>query len=172
MEVKYWTMAAELGDMEAHYQLSVMYGLGHGVDVDKKKRIHHLEEAAIGGHHEARNSLGKEEWNNGQFERAMKHTIIAAKLGNDESVNNLRMGYEKDVLSEEDFAEALRAHRVAVDAMKSPQRDAAERVRVFALPELSRYQVHVGDRKQNPDSKQQFSMDRPCVRAFFESLRE
>ncbi len=149
-----------------------MYGRGHGVDVDRKKEIHHLEKAAIGGHHKAKNSLGQEEWNNGQYERAMKHTIIAAKLGDDESVNNLRMGYEKGVLSKEDFAEALRAHQVAVDAMKSPQRDAAERVRTFALPESGRHQIHVGDRKQNPDSKLRFSMNRPCVRAFWEALRE
>ena len=32
--------------------------------------------------------------------------------------------------------------------------------------------THVGDRKQNPNSKLQFSMDRPCVSAFFESLRK
>ena len=32
--------------------------------------------------------------------------------------------------------------------------------------------IHLGDRKQNPNSKLQFSTNRPCVKAFFESLRK
>ncbi len=32
--------------------------------------------------------------------------------------------------------------------------------------------LHVGDRKQNPDRKLQFSKNRPCVRAFYAALRE
>ena len=36
--LEYWTKAAGLGDVEAHYQLSIMYGQGRGVDKDKKKK--------------------------------------------------------------------------------------------------------------------------------------
>ena len=48
--VEYWTKAAELGDIVAHYQLSCMYGLGEGVEKDEKKERYYLEHAAIGGH--------------------------------------------------------------------------------------------------------------------------
>ena len=47
---EYWTKAAALGDEIAHYQLSCLYKEGGGVvEKDKKKRVYHLEEAAIGG---------------------------------------------------------------------------------------------------------------------------
>jgi hypothetical protein len=127
---KHWKKAADLGDIEAHYQLSVMYCLGgDGVDKDKKKRIFHLEEAAIGGHPAARFNLGNVEANDGRFERAIKHWIIAANLGYDNSMKKLRWGYEKGYLSKDGFAAALRAHQVAVDEMKSPQREAHEAVK-------------------------------------------
>ena len=47
---EYWTKAAELGDVGSHYELSVMCGEGEGVRIDKKKQLHHLEQAASGGH--------------------------------------------------------------------------------------------------------------------------
>eukprot|EP00986_Skeletonema_menzelii_P000643 scaffold184_cov122-Skeletonema_menzelii.AAC.3 len=39
-----WTKAVELGSVQAHYQLSIMYQLGEGVKRDKKKGVHHLEQ--------------------------------------------------------------------------------------------------------------------------------
>jgi len=44
---EYYTRAAELGEMEAHYNLSCMYRDGLGVEKDKGKEIYHLEEAAL-----------------------------------------------------------------------------------------------------------------------------
>ncbi len=76
---EYFAKAAELEDTQAHYTLSVMYNDGEGVEKDGEKRIYHLEEAAIGGHADARFNLGIEEWKNGRYERAAKHFIIAAK---------------------------------------------------------------------------------------------
>jgi hypothetical protein len=46
---QYWAKAAGLGDIEAHFNLSLMYRKGEGFEKDKKKELHHLEEAAIGG---------------------------------------------------------------------------------------------------------------------------
>eukprot|EP00985_Skeletonema_marinoi_P030328 scaffold31639_cov78-Skeletonema_marinoi.AAC.1 len=45
---EYYTRAAELGDVDAHYWLSNLYHDGHGVENDRGKEIYHLEEAAIG----------------------------------------------------------------------------------------------------------------------------
>ena len=115
-----------MGDIVAHNDLSIMYHLGEGVEKDEKKTLYHLEEAAIGGHDIARHNLGYLEWKNGRIERAAKHWIIAAKLGYDDSLNALKECYKDGIISKEDFAAALRGHQAAVDATKSPQREAAE----------------------------------------------
>jgi tetratricopeptide (TPR) repeat protein len=131
--IEYWMRAAELGDAEANYQLSVMYREGRGVDRDEKKELHHLTEAAISGDPSARHNLACYEWRNGRYERAAKHWIIAANLGNDKSVEALKEGYVTGFVSKEDFAAALRAHQAAVDATKSPQREAAEAASISLL---------------------------------------
>ena len=125
--VEYWTKAAELGDIVAHYQLSCMYGLGEGVEKDEKKERYYLEHAAIGGHPQARHSLGVLEWANCRFDRAINHWIIAANLGDDNSMKRVKNIYQGGCgfISKDDFASTLRAHHAAVNAMKSPQRKAA-----------------------------------------------
>jgi tetratricopeptide (TPR) repeat protein len=123
---EYFSKAAKLGDIEAHYSLSCCYHLGHGVEKDEKKRVFHLEEAAIGGHPSARYSLGCNEGRNGRIERAIKHFSIAAGQGHDDAIEALRKLYAVGSISKENFAAALRAHQAAVDATKSPQREAAE----------------------------------------------
>eukprot|EP00984_Skeletonema_dohrnii_P034284 scaffold33516_cov111-Skeletonema_dohrnii-CCMP3373.AAC.2 len=107
---EYLTKAAELGDALAHYLLSLFYRDGQGVEKDEKKGFYYLEEAAI----------------------AAKHFIIAANLGHDDSIQALKECYKRGgLVSKEDFAAALRAHQAAVDATKSPQRDAAEALKKF-----------------------------------------
>ena len=125
--VEYWTKAAELGDVVAHYQLSLSYRKnGRGVEKDEKKDVYHSEQAAIGGHPYARYSLGAMEWNSGRYERAIKHYIIAAKLGDGDSMKRLKDGFQHGFISKDDFASTLRAHHAAVHSTKSPQREAAE----------------------------------------------
>jgi len=125
---KYSTMAAEMGDADSHYRLSILYWRGRGVEKDEKKEMHHLEKAAIGGHPAARYNLGVHDLNKGRLDRAVKHYIIAANLGHDASIQEVKDLYAKRFVCKEDFAAALRAHHAAVDAMKSPQREAAEAV--------------------------------------------
>jgi hypothetical protein len=119
------TKAAEQGDADAHYDLSIMYHEGVGVEKDMKKVIYHLEQAAIGGHPIARYNLGCFEKNDGRIERAVKHFVIAANVGDDDSLKRLRECYVMGYVQKEDFAAALRAHQAAVDATKSPQRERA-----------------------------------------------
>mmetsp|Transcript_4489 Transcript_4489/g.6557 ORF Transcript_4489/g.6557 Transcript_4489/m.6557 type:complete len:315 (-) Transcript_4489:88-1032(-) len=121
--LRYWEMGAKLGDARAHYQLSWMYQDGHpGVEQNVKKGVHHMKEAAIGGHPEARHNLGAYEYQEGKLERAVKHWIIAANLGCVESMEVLEMCFAQGDISEEGFNTALRAHRAVVDATRSPQR--------------------------------------------------
>ena len=91
--------------------------------------MYHLEQAAIGGHPIARHNLGCKEKKNGRVDRAIQHMIIAAKLGCDSSLDALKDGFRGGLVSKEDFAAALRVHQAAVDATKSPQREAAEEAR-------------------------------------------
>ena len=56
----------------------------------------------------------------------MKHYIIAAKLGDDKSLDKVKLGFQMGLVSKDDYEAALRGHQAAVDATKSAQRDAAE----------------------------------------------
>jgi len=111
----------------AQFNLSVMYRKGQGVEKDEKMELYYLEEAAIGGDPYARHALGCDEEENGRFKRAVKHWIIAAKLGHDDSIQSLKEMYRSGGVIKEDFASALRGHQAAVDATKSPQRELAEK---------------------------------------------
>jgi len=125
---KYLTKAAALGDVDAHFNLSLLYLWGQGVEEDEEKRAYHLEQAAIGGHPKSRCHLGCVEEGDGRNDRAVKHFIIAANLGYDGAIQALKKCYAGGVVSKEDFAVALRAHQAAVDATKSPHREAAAKV--------------------------------------------
>ena len=124
--ISYLTKAAELGDVWAHFQLSFIYSDDFGAEKDEGKYIHHTEEAAIGGHPTARHNLGSDEWGNGNHERAVKHWIISATQGCDESIKALMEAFRQGFLKKDILAAVLRLHKRAVDATKSPQRKEAE----------------------------------------------
>ena len=121
----YFLNAAALGDVEAHFQLSCLYLDGKGVEKDEKKELHHLKKAAIGGHPDARHNLGCFEGLNGRNDRAVKHFIIASKLGFDNSLENIENLYRDGFVSKEELDAALRGHKAAIEATKSPQREEA-----------------------------------------------
>ena len=123
---EYYVKSAELGYAHAHWRLGCLYHEGKGVEQNEGKEIHHMEEAAIGGHPKARFSLAAHELNNGCTERAVKHWIIAATQGDDNSIKILMKAFKWGLLEKEDLDSALRAHKAAVDATKSPHRDMAE----------------------------------------------
>jgi hypothetical protein len=129
--LEYWTKAAALGDMGAHYKLAGLYYEGEGVEKDEKKKVYHLEEAAIGGHAVARQHLAVFEMTNGRpdTDRAVKHLIIAANLGDEDSMKVLWKFYAEGLVSKDDLNVTLRTHQAAVDASKSSQRKAAEEAR-------------------------------------------
>ena len=128
---EYWTKAVELGNVESHCKLGNLHLFGQGVEKDEGKLFHHWEEAAIGGHPYARHNLGAYEWQNGSKERAVKHWIIAATQGLDESIKILMGKFREGHVSKEDLDATLRAHKAAVDTTKSPQRNIAEEFQNF-----------------------------------------
>lgn len=123
---EYWTKAAELGDMEAHYQLGSMYWRGDGVERDEEKAVYHYENAAIGGDPYARHNLGCYEERKGNIERSVKHYIIAANLGHEGSMKALWKHYSAGNITKEKLEVTLRTHQAALDEMKSPEREVAE----------------------------------------------
>ena len=125
---EYWTRAIALGDIHAHYQLSILYRDGEGVEKDEKRELHHLEEAAIGGHPNARYNLGLKEGNNDRLDRAVKHWIIATNLGYEKSLKGLKALYKAGHVSKEDFNAALRGYQAAINAAKSPQREEVDKL--------------------------------------------
>jgi len=124
--LQYWTRAVEFGGVQAHDALALLYHKGEGVEKDIKKKVYHLEQAAIGGHPYARHMLGIEEAGDGRYKRAKKHFMIAANLGFHDSLKWLMKFYEYGHASKEDYASALSAYQAAVDATKSPERERAE----------------------------------------------
>ena len=93
------------------------------------KQMKHAETAAIGGHPGARILLSKLEmkkWNN---DRAIKHLVIAAKQGAEHAIELLEGFYANGhgTVSREVLDEALRGYQKALDAMKSPQREEADK---------------------------------------------
>ena len=54
----------------------------------------------------------------------MPHSKILF-LGDDDSLRNVKMAYKYGLVSKEDFAAALRCHKAAIDATKTPQREEA-----------------------------------------------
>jgi len=123
---EYYTKAAKLGEKEAHFLLSTLYLNGHGVEKDRQKSTYHQEEAAIGGHPGARYVLGQHESFFGNADRAVRHYVIAATQGHDRAINALTEMFKEGYVEKDDLAAALRAHKAAVDATKSPQREAEE----------------------------------------------
>ena len=130
--IKLWLRAGELGDALAYHNLANAYENGEGVERDTKKAKHYWELAAMGGEVEARYALGVNECNAGSMNRAMKHWMIAAGVGHDDSLTNIREGFLRGLVTKDDFEKALRAHKDAKDAMKSEQRDAASTDKSFS----------------------------------------
>ena len=126
--------AAELGSEAAHHTLGVVYAQGRGVEKDEKKAMYHLRIAAIGGMLESRYILGLEanrpDWfslgtKQQGIELAMKHLIIAAEAGHDDSLKSVKSAYAQGYVMKDVFAKVLRAHQAVQDDTKSDARDKA-----------------------------------------------
>jgi len=90
--------------------------------------MHYLKLAAIGGDEIARYNLGSTESRQGNNKRAMKHFMIAARAGFDESLNVVGQGYKHGILTKDEYASTLRAYQVSVNEMKSEERTKAAKI--------------------------------------------
>eukprot|EP00956_Cyclotella_meneghiniana_P022974 scaffold44066_cov23-Cyclotella_meneghiniana.AAC.1 len=117
--------ASELGCAAAHCHLGFLYRLGNGAEVDKKKAVHHYQIAAIMGNIHARHNLGCSERENGNYHRAMKHFMIAAKCGFQKSLDFVKQGFIYGHVTKEELERTLRGYQAACDETRSEQRDKA-----------------------------------------------
>ncbi|EJK43951.1 hypothetical protein THAOC_37556 [Thalassiosira oceanica] len=125
--VKLWTEAVELGSIDALYNLGVYYN-GEGAKEDKKKAVQLYTRAAMQGHAESRYQLGYFEGDKGRYDRAVRHFLISAKMGDKESVEKIEEMFTGGLATEEQYAEALKGYQGVVEEMKSHDRDEAKRL--------------------------------------------
>ena len=81
-----WTEAAELGSVEALFNLGNAYHNGDGGQKDEAKAIQFWRKAAMQGHVECRHNVGCFELRKGSYDRAARHFFISAKMGEENSV--------------------------------------------------------------------------------------
>ena len=116
--------AAELGLKEAHLRLGDLYRKGD-VEKDTSKAIQHYEAAAVTGDAHARCNIGSYERLARNYDLALQHWMIAAKLGHQRSLKNIKKLFVRGHATKADYAEALRGHQSAVEEMRSPDREEA-----------------------------------------------
>ena len=126
--IELWTEAAELGSLHAHFELGVAYYNGNGVEQDKQRGIHLFQQAAMKGDVHCRHNLGFAEHEDGNYELAVQHWMVSAKMGQEESLNNIKTMFKEGHATKAQYAEALLGYRDAVEEMKSPQREEAKRL--------------------------------------------
>jgi len=122
--------AGELGCAAAFYNLGVAYNDGLGVEGDMKKAKHYYELAAMNGDAHARHNLGELELEglSGNHQRSLRHFIMAAKAGYKESLDQVKRGFKKGLVTKDEYASTLRAHHERLDEMKSDEREEAAQI--------------------------------------------
>ena len=124
-----WHQAADLGNAKSYYSIGGAYHVGRGVERDEKKAVHYMELAAMRGHLVARHNHGVFEWRAGNSDRALKHFMIAAGCGDNDSLENIKQMFKDGDAMKDDYAKALRAYQANLTEIKSAQRDEAAAVR-------------------------------------------
>ena len=130
--VELWEEAAELGSVGALYNLGFARHSGDGFQVDRQvdrtKAVHFWSKAAMQGHVESRYNLGVIERKENNHDRAVKHFLISAKMGDNDSFETIKEYFMTGDATKEQYAEALKGYQDAVEEMESHGRDEAKRL--------------------------------------------
>jgi len=70
--------------------------------------------------------LGLHEYTNGNHEVAVQHLMIPAKMGDADSLNEIKGMFMKGHATKAQYAEALKGYQNALEETKSPQREEAK----------------------------------------------
>ena len=126
--IELWTEAAELGSVDAQYDLGRAYYTGEDVEEDKPRGIQYWQQAAMEGQVDSRYCLGLVEFTKGNYEIAAQHYMISAKMGYEVSLNAIKKRFMEGKATKAQYAEALRGYHDAVLETKSHQREEAKRL--------------------------------------------
>ena len=126
--VELWTEASELGSIQAQFDLGNLYSRGDGVLQDMAKAVGFFTKAAMQGHVESRYNLGAIESQKRNYDRAVRHFLISAKMGLKNSVDNIKTAFMAGHATKGQYAEALKGFQDAVEETKSHDRDEAKRL--------------------------------------------
>ena len=113
-----YTEAAERGSLEALYNLGIAYELGEGVEQDETKSTEFYKEAAMRGHVDSRHNLGCTEEERGDYDRAVRHFLISAKMGYKNSVEAIEDMFMGGQATREQHVQALKGYQDAVEEME------------------------------------------------------
>ena len=120
-----WHQSANFGNATSYYNIGNSYYQGDGVERDENKATQYFELAAIGGFVLARHNLGWMELRALNFDRALKHFILAAGGGLNKSLKMIQKMFMDGVATKEDYTQAIRGYQAYLGEIKSVQRDEA-----------------------------------------------
>ena len=126
------TASVQVSSDLPHYHLGIKYQTGDLTEIDKKKAVHHYQIAAMMGNIHARHNLGCSERENRNYHRAMKHFMIAAECGCENSLDVVKQGFRDGIVTKEQFEKTLRDYQASCDETKSEQRDRAAVIKARA----------------------------------------
>ena len=109
----------------AYTNIGHAYYNGEGVERDEKMASHYYELVAMEGNVIARGNLGVNEYKAGNYDRALKHYMIAVRGGDTRSVKKIQDMYMDGHATKDHYANALRSHQAYLSEIKSDQRDKA-----------------------------------------------
>ena len=119
--VELWRKAGKYG----YTNIGNAYYNGEGVERNAKMARYYYELAAMEGNVTARYNLGGSEENVGNYERALKHFMIAVRGGDSNSVKYIQQMYMDGHATKDQYANALQSHQEYLNEIKSDQRDRA-----------------------------------------------
>ena len=108
-----WRRAGQFGHADAHLNIGYAYEKGEGVEIDEERAMHYYEQAAMAGDADARHNLGVNEEEAGNTERALKHHMIAAGCGDNDSLNYIKDFYSDGDASKDDYMKALQSPSIS-----------------------------------------------------------
>ena len=120
--IEFWHKAGKL----AYNNIGHAYYYGEGVERDTKMASHYHELAAMEGCVDARHNLGANEYSAGNYDKALKHYMIAVRGGHTPSVKAIQQLYMDGYATKDHYVNALRSHQAYVNEIKSDQRDKSE----------------------------------------------
>ena len=119
--LEFWHKAGKFG----YSNIGLAYKNGNGVERDEKKAEHYYELAAMEGCVAARYNLGANEYKAGNWDRTLKHFMIAVRGGCPHLVKAIQLLYMNGHATKDHYANALRAHQAYLNEIKTDQRDEA-----------------------------------------------